>query len=228
MPSAQTADAAARLLAPIRLPRRLDGQPLDHLSASSLARFWRCAESFRQRYLAGTRGPESAELRRGWVVDAAITAHYKALLDTGEPLPQRDIEDIYAAAWQRKIDDATVEIDWGDDSPAHAKDSGMIALRAYLTELATTVRPASVQRELAFKLVPELEWTLTGRLDLEDAAGNVIDIKIKKRHVAQADADSAPQPGPFPAGGGAGGPPGRALPLPLGEPDRQAGEDEDR
>jgi hypothetical protein len=194
MPSPQTADAAPRLLAPIRLPQRLDGQRLDHLSASSLARFWRCAESFRQRYLAGMRGPDSAELRRGWVVDSAITAHYKALLDTGETLSQRDIEDIYAAAWQRKIDDATVEIDWGDDSPADVKDSSLIALRAYLAELAPTVRPSSVQREFAFKLAPDLEWTLTGRLDLEDAAGDVIDIKVKKRHVAQADADSDPQP----------------------------------
>ena len=57
-----------------------------------------------------------------------------------------------------------------------------------------TVRPASVQREFAFKLAPDLEWALTGRLDLEDADGDVIDIKVKKRHVAQADADSDPQP----------------------------------
>src|SRR4051794_27151976 len=91
MPSPPTAAAAPRLLAPIRLPRRLDGHRLDHLSASSLAKFWRCPEAFRQHYLARLRGPESAELRRGWVVDAAIEAHYKALLATGEPLPQRDI-----------------------------------------------------------------------------------------------------------------------------------------
>jgi hypothetical protein len=48
----------------------------------------------------------------------------KALLATGEPLPQRDIEDIYAAAWQRRIDDDAVEIDWGGDTPAHVKDTG--------------------------------------------------------------------------------------------------------
>jgi len=159
-----------------------------------LAKFWRCPEAFRQHYLARLRGPESAELRRGWVVDAAIEAHYKALLATGKQLPQRDIEDIYAAAWQRRIDDATVEIDWGDDTPAHVKDTRLIALRAYLAELAPTVRPASVQREFTFSLAPELEWTLTGRLDLEGADGDVIDIKVKKRHVAQADADSDPQP----------------------------------
>jgi hypothetical protein len=193
MPPPPTA-AAPRLLTPVRLPRRLDGQRIDHLSASSLARFWRCPEAWRAHYLARVRGPESAELRRGWVVDAAIEAHFKALLATGEPLPQRDVEDIYAAAWQRKIDDPAIEIDWGDDSPAHVKDSGLIALRAYLTELAPAVRPASVQREFSFALAPDLEWTLTGRLDLEDADGDVIDIKVKKRHVAQADADSDPQP----------------------------------
>src|SRR3954463_13741968 len=194
MPASPTPAGAPRLLVPVRLPERLDGTRLDHLSASSLARFWRCPEAWRAHYLARVRGPESAELRRGLGVAAPTAAPFKALLATGEPLPQRDIEDVYAAAWQRKIDDAAIEIDWGDDSPAHIKDSGLIALRAYLTELAPGVRPASVQREFSFKLAPDLEWTLTGRLDLEDADGNVIDIKVKKRHVAQADADSDPQP----------------------------------
>src|SRR3954466_3189717 len=105
-----TFSAPPRLLAPVRLPKRLDGTRLDHLSASSLALFWRCSESWRARYLARVRRPESAELRRGWVVDAAIEARFKALLATGEALPPRDVEDIYAAAWQRRIDDAAVEI----------------------------------------------------------------------------------------------------------------------
>src|SRR6185295_15688800 len=40
----------------------------------------------------------------------------------------------------------------------------------------------------------ELEWAVTGRLDVEDADGSVIDVKVKKRHVAHADADRDPQP----------------------------------
>jgi hypothetical protein len=75
-----TSPASPQMLAPVRLPQRLDGTRLDHLSASSLALFGRCSESWRARYLARVRGPESAELRRGWVVDDAIEAHVKALL----------------------------------------------------------------------------------------------------------------------------------------------------
>jgi hypothetical protein len=33
-----------------------------------------------------------------WRIEQTLEAHYKALLATGEPPPQRDIEDIYAAA----------------------------------------------------------------------------------------------------------------------------------
>src|SRR4051794_2284582 len=194
MPPATAAADTPRLLAPVRLPERMDGRRIEHLSASSLARFWRCPEAWRAHYLTRVRGPESAELRRGWVLDAAIEAHYRAILDTGQPLPRSDIEDIYAAAWQRRVDDASVAIDWGDDTPADVKDAGLVALRAYLADLAPTVRPASVQREFAFALAPQLEWTLIGRLDLEDGDGSIIDVKVKKRHVAQADADSDPQP----------------------------------
>jgi hypothetical protein len=120
-------------------------------------------KDWRAHCLARVGRPESAELRRGWIVDAAIEAHYKAILATGEPLPQRDIEDIYAAAWQRRIDDAAVEIDWGDDTPERVKDTGLIALRAYLAELAPTVRPTSVQREFAFALAPGPGVVIWGR-----------------------------------------------------------------
>ena len=97
MPASTIMAGAPRLLVPVRLPERLDGTRLEHLSASSLARFWRCPESWRAHYLARVRGPESPDLRRGWAVDSAIDAHYRAILDTGEPLPRHDIEDLYTA-----------------------------------------------------------------------------------------------------------------------------------
>src|SRR3954470_3838567 len=53
---------APRSLAPVRLPERLDGTRLEHLSASSLDRFWRRPESWRAHYLARVRGPESGDL----------------------------------------------------------------------------------------------------------------------------------------------------------------------
>jgi hypothetical protein len=40
----------------------------------------------------------------------------------------------------------------------------------------------------------ELESTLTGRLDIEDAYADVIDVKVKRHYVVQVDADSDPQP----------------------------------
>src|SRR4051812_4807478 len=78
MPASTSTAGAPRLLVPVRLPERLDGTRLEHLSASSLARFWRCPESWRAHYLARVRGPESPDLRRGWAVDNAIDAHQRA------------------------------------------------------------------------------------------------------------------------------------------------------
>jgi hypothetical protein len=89
------------------------------------------------------------------------------------------------------------------------------------------VRPVSVQREFTFTLAPELEWTLTGRLDVEDADGSVIDVKVKKRHVAQADADSDPQPSLYLLERALSGRPAPRF-LSLDEPGGQAGQDENR
>src|SRR3954466_8088717 len=216
-----TAAVTPRLLAPVRLPERLDGQRLEHLSASSLGRFWGCPESFRAHYLARVRGPESADLRRGWAVDTAIDAHYRAILDTGQPLPRPDVEDIYTAAWQRRLDDPAVAIDWGDERPDDVRHAGLVALRAYLDELAPNVRPISVQREFTFGLAPELEWTLTGRLDVEDADGSVIDVKVKKPPRRPGRRRHGPAAQPVPARPRARRGPRATVPLPLAQPGRQ-------
>jgi hypothetical protein len=178
---------------PIRLPARADGTTLEHLSATSLSCFWRCPEAFRRRYLLGERGPTSAEMLRGRVVDAAVSAYYRAVLDTGQPPARSDSDDAVEQAWLRELDDPASEIDWGDWQHAALKDSTVAALRAYLAELAPSVQPVTVQRRFELRLDAALEWNIVGYLDVEDAAGDVIDLKVKKSHLTQTAADADPQ-----------------------------------
>ena len=189
-----TATAAPTATLPIRLPARADGSILEHLSATSLGCFWRCPEAFRRRYLLGERGPTSAEMLRGRVVDAAVSAYYRVQLDAGSAPAMSYVEAVLDRAWRTELEDATAEIDWGDWPTAALKDSAAAALRAYLTELAPTVQPVAVQRRFELRLHPALEWSIVGFVDVEDAAGDVIDLKVKKKsHVTQPAADADPQ-----------------------------------
>lgn len=188
-----TAPTAATATLPIRLPARADGGLLEHLSATSLSCFWQCPEAFRRRYLLGERGPTSAEMLRGRVVDAAVSAHFRAMLETDRAPARSHTEAVLDDAWRRELDDPAADIDWGDWQRAALKDSAAAALRAYLAELAPAVRPVAVQRRFELQLHPALAWSVIGYIDVEDAAGDVIDLKIKNRHVTQATADADPQ-----------------------------------
>jgi hypothetical protein len=178
---------------PIRLPERADGAALEHLSATSLSCFWQCPEAFRRRYLLGERGPASAEMVRGRVVDAAVSAHYRAIVETGRAPAPSESEQALEAAWVKEVGDPAVEIEWGDWRAAALKDSSVVALRACLAELAPSVQPIAVQRRFEFRLAAALEWSIVGYIDVEDAAGDVIDLKVKKAHVTQPSADADPQ-----------------------------------
>lgn len=185
--------AATAATLPVRLPDRLDGAPLEHLSATSLSCFWQCPEAFRRRYLLGERGPVSAEMLRGRVVDTAVSAYYRAVLDDGRPPAPSDSDEQLDRDWRQELDAPRDEIDWGDWQPATLKDSAAAALRAYLAQIAPTVQPVAVQRRFELRLHAKLEWSIVGYIDLEDAAGDVIDLKVKRSHLTQAAADSHPQ-----------------------------------
>src|ERR671926_2020339 len=83
--------------------------------------------------------------------------------------------------------------DFGEEHPAELREQAREALRAYLRELAPTVRPVSVERrfELRFE---GAEWSIVGYFDAEDASGDVIDVKVGAKHVSEARAGVDPQP----------------------------------
>ena len=67
------------------------------------------------------------------------------------------------------------------------------ALRAYLEELAPSVRPVSVERRFELRF-DGAEWSIVGYLDVEDASGEVIDVKVGAKHVSEVRAERDPQP----------------------------------
>ncbi len=174
---------------PRRLPLRSDGSRLQTLSISSLALFWRCPERWRRRYIEGEREPQSGAMIVGRAVGAAITQHYAAQI-AGESLSASDADDICGA----EFDESALRpaANFGDDEPAELREHGREALRAYLSDIAPKVRPASVERKVELRF-DGTEWSFTGYLDVEDEAGTVVDVKVGKKHVTDTAARRSPQ-----------------------------------
>jgi RecB family exonuclease len=175
---------------PARLPLRSDDTRLMYLSVSSLALFWRCPERWRRRYLEREREPQSGPMVIGKAVGGTITAYFAARI-AGESLSTRDADDLCRAEFDERLGQAGTKL--GEDDPDLLREQSREALRAYLSELAPSVRPVSVERRFELRF-DGAEWSLVGYLDVEDESGDTIDVKVGTKHLSEARAECDPQP----------------------------------
>jgi hypothetical protein len=208
---AAAAALAARIQLPRRLPPRYDGQPLQHLSHSSYARFALCPEDWRRRYILGERAAPTGSMFLGRRVDDAITLYYRRMLDHGDRLALEQVEDAYRDTWhaEAEAESQRLGIAWEDDlQPERAFQLGLDALELSFRELVPRLGdPVAVQRKLEYTLAPGLEWSVQCYLDLEtlrpDASEHVptvVDYKVKTTPLTQFKADHDFQPAVYLAG----------------------------
>jgi hypothetical protein len=206
------AQLAARIPIPLRLPPRYDGQPLSHLSKSSVELFCRCPDAYRRRYVLGVGEPAGAVMFLGSRVDDALTHYYRTLLDSGETLPPEELESFYTANWQQQLELEQEQrgVDWSELDAEVAMTIGREALGVCLQKLVPQLgEPVAVQRKLEFRLHPRAEWTVVGFIDLETRreqpgqerpVAEVVDWKVKADAVHQQRADRDLQAGLYLAG----------------------------
>lgn len=176
------------LTVPIRLPARLDGRSINHLSASSYGAWTRCPEQWRRRYIAGERTPPVGAMFLGSRVDDTLTGFYERQL-AGEDLDTAQVLDLYRDIWTGCDEDCVWEADLAQD---RAEKIGRAAVEAYMTQVAPTMgRAVATQRKVNFALSDSAEWDIVGYLDLEAVVANehgearkiAADYKVKGRAI---------------------------------------------
>jgi hypothetical protein len=177
---------SVHVLDPLAVPAVL---PVRSLSASSLGLFWRCPERWRRRYVLGEREPLGAPGALGGAVGAALAAHLAARA-RGERLSLLDTDDLFCAEWAQRSPDAALK---AGESLTDLRRQGRQLIVAYLHRLAPALRPETVERKVELRFDGDAQWSVVGYLDLEDAGGEVIDLKVRARHVTAADADQSAQ-----------------------------------
>jgi len=109
----------------------------------------------------------------------------------GQALSIREADDLPAAEFDERVGQPLT--DFGQDDPDDLREQSREALRAYLEELAPSVRAVSVERRFELRF-DGAEWSIVGYLDVEDESGDTIDVKVGAKHVTEARAGSDPQP----------------------------------
>ena len=169
------AQLAARIEIPRRLPPRYDGQPLQHLSHSSVTRFWLCPESFRRYYVCGERHAPTGAMFLGRCVDDAITLYYRRILEHGERLVARPGQG-RVLGWlegRRPRPSASSSGSPGRKTCARTARSSSGSTRSTCRSASSSRGSASRSPRSASSstsLAPGLEWSVQCYLDLETRA----------------------------------------------------------
>jgi hypothetical protein len=184
------AQLASRIEIPRRLPPRYDGQLLQHLSHSSVTKFWLCPESFRRYYVCGERHAPTGAMFLGRCVDDAITLYYRRILEHGERLSPDQVKDAFWDGWKAagEAEREQLGIAWEEEMPEdRALKLGLDAIDLSFRELVPRLgEPVAAQRKLEYVLAPGLGWSVQCYLDLETVRADhgeqvpaVVDYKVK-------------------------------------------------
>jgi hypothetical protein len=174
--------------AELEIPRVL---PIENFSASAISTYLKCPEKWRRRYVDREYEPPSGAMILGSSIGAA-EGHADQLVIDGEDRPTtEDVLDLYAAEFEERQE--RDEIDWNGEKPGDVKDVGVLAVKAYERAVVPDIRPVSVEREFRLDF-DGVDWGFKGYLDLEEEDGAVVDRKVRKSKLGQADADSDIQP----------------------------------
>lgn len=176
---------------------------IDHLSYSSMSAYMRCPKQF---YYSRVEQPPwpiytSHYLFLGSTVHKILDDYFKARI-AGHPMSIAET----VAAFEQDFDDRTMlhesstGVDWKNQDEAYIKDLGSLLLGNYLRSPAA-VRLIPVQTEFTFNRVLG-GIPITGRVDLIDSLGRIVDFKVTKKAKSQRAADKDLQPTFYAAGFG--------------------------
>lgn len=148
---------------------------LTHVSPSSLNRFIRCPENWRQRYLQKQPDPAGGKALMGAADSRAFEDYYRARMDFAQQamgsvaIPSlSDLEDIYRDA----IVDQDGDFELGDDETVDSLiDAGIPTIRAYYPVAETMPDPIAVEQKILIER-DSLPIPIIGYTDVEfDAFG---------------------------------------------------------
>lgn len=154
---------------------------IDHLSASRVNMFLKCAQQYFYRYCEGLVAPPSAAMTRGSSYHRGVHANMSQKIESHEDMPVDDVLDHYSTDFDVRSHDTL----WQDsEDKGEIKDSGIVLLREYQEIVAPDIQPVASEQE--FELALENKpWTFTGILDIKDDAEVIHENKTSSQSLKQ-------------------------------------------
>lgn len=131
-----------------------------HVSPSSLNRFIRCPENYRQRYILGKKDPAGPKALQGTADHEAYGDYYRSRI-SGVETPLDVVEDIYRETIHNKSDEYNLE----DETTDTLVDKGIPLVRAYYETARSMPDPIAVEQKVLIER-DDLPVPILGYLDV--------------------------------------------------------------
>lgn len=170
-------------------------RPGDVLSPSSHNQYRRCAAQWRFRHIDRLPDPPTGSLVQGSAVHAAIAENFRQKIETCQDLAPAGVKALFDEAWDLALK-GELPGPYGkcalppefaqDEAPEQLKAEGETLATQYLEEACPSIDPAAVELSVSGSIggVP-----VRGFIDLLDATGRVIDLKVVRRTPSEISAD---------------------------------------
>lgn len=152
------------------------------ISASKLAHFVLCGESFRRRYIENEKRPYSFAASRGTAVHKAVEENFKQKIESREDIPVRDFVDLAVTEYDERMRSGEIEragkerqVDRGVLT-GRTRDAVADLATFHIRKQAPEYLPLVVEEWFEIQLPGR---KLRGRLDLGTRNYSVVDFKTR-------------------------------------------------
>jgi hypothetical protein len=152
------------------------------LTASKMKTYLQCGRKYRYTYVNKFDCPNSVSLPFGNAFHDALEYNYAQKVSTEKDLPIEDVCDRFREVFPRVAEGAVLE---PGQSIETLTDLGVRMLVVHHGQIAPTVRPLFVERSFRISLGEAFPFDLSGKWDLIDQDGLIIDNKSYKSEPKQ-------------------------------------------
>ncbi len=159
-------------------------------SATSLRRAMSCQFQFYAVDILKYREPSNSNLMFGIVMDETLNYNYGEKITSGKDLPKSHLQDFFRTHFDAQKE--KVEL-WEDEDPVKLKEAGTEGVGLFHQDVIGTVMPARIQPKLSMTFA-NTNLILSGRPDVDEATGGIIDNKTAKASKPDTFINQSPQP----------------------------------
>ena len=155
------------------------------LSPTQVRSFLDCSAKWWFKYGLGLPETKTSSMAFGLAIHRTLEINFREKLETGEDLETPGVVTIFRDAWLEQVGQTVFR---KDEDPSALRKTGERLIARYMDEVAPRIQPMAVELEVKGEIAGV---AVSGRVDVLDVKGRVVDVKTSSRKPSCVSPDYA-------------------------------------